>query len=168
MFTLYYKLSKTPPILCCVHAKSLQSCSILYIQIDCSLPDSSVHEIFQARLVDYSWESSQPRDLLHFLHWQAGSLPLAPPGMLLLLLLSKTFFSHLENLPLPLPSTKIQFSFKNRKILAMPKLDLFLSSFPSNCIMYCITTKLWIFLFLLWARNSEHKDLCLFNFMLWC
>ena len=67
-------------------AKLLQSCRTLW---DYSLPDSSVHGIFQARIVEWvampsSRGSSQPRDRTcisqHLLHWQVGSLPLAPPG----------------------------------------------------------------------------------------
>ena len=46
---------------------------------------SSVHEILQARILECaatpsSRGSSQPRDLLCLLHWQAGSFPLVPPG----------------------------------------------------------------------------------------
>ena len=49
----------------CVHAKSLQSC--LCDPMDCSPPRSSVHEIFQARILEwvaisFSRGSSQPRD----------------------------------------------------------------------------------------------------------
>ena len=55
---------------------------------DCSLPGSSVHGILQARILEWVampsfGGSSQPRDwalLLHFLHWQASSLPLVPSG----------------------------------------------------------------------------------------
>ena len=52
-------------------------------------PGSSVHGILQARILEWvamtsSRGSSQPRDQtcvsLHLLLWQAGSLPLAPPG----------------------------------------------------------------------------------------
>ena len=54
--------------------------------INCSLPVSSVHGIFQARImvwvaISYSRGSSQPKDQicdLHLLHRQAGPLPLAP------------------------------------------------------------------------------------------
>ena len=55
--------------------------------IDCTPPGSSVHRIFQARLLEwtsisYSRGSSWPRDrppcLLCFLHWQVDTLPLAP------------------------------------------------------------------------------------------
>ena len=50
---------------CC--AKLLQSCLTLYDPIDCSPPGSSVHGIFQARILEcvgisFSRESSQPRD----------------------------------------------------------------------------------------------------------
>ena len=33
-----------------VHAKSLQSCPVLWDPIDCGLPGSSAHEILQARV----------------------------------------------------------------------------------------------------------------------
>ena len=56
--------------------------------MDCSLPGASVHGILQARILAWvaissSRGSSQPRDQTHvfqLLQWQAGSLPLAPPG----------------------------------------------------------------------------------------
>ena len=66
-----------------------QSCLTLCNPMDCSLPGSSVLGIFQARILEWvaissSRWSSQTRDqlpcLLHLLHWQADSLPLAPPG----------------------------------------------------------------------------------------
>ena len=70
-----------------------QSCPILCDPMDCSLPGSSVHGIFQERVLEwvvisFSRGSSQPMDRtqgsnphpLHLLHWQANSLPLAPPG----------------------------------------------------------------------------------------
>ena len=53
------------------------------------LPVSSVHGIFQARILEWfatssSRRSSQPRDRTHvslrLLHWQANSSPLVPPG----------------------------------------------------------------------------------------
>ena len=55
--------------------------------MDCSPPDCSVHATLQARVLEWvampsSRGSSLPRDqtgnLLHLLHWRAGSLPLAP------------------------------------------------------------------------------------------
>ena len=44
-----------------------QSCPTLYNPVDCSLPGSSVHGIFQARILEwvaisFSRRSSQPRD----------------------------------------------------------------------------------------------------------
>ena len=57
--------------------------------IDCSLPDSCVQGIFQARILawvvmPFSWGSFPPKNWTHFslclLRWQAGSLPLVPPG----------------------------------------------------------------------------------------
>ena len=56
---------------------------------DCSLPGTSVHGIFQERILEQaatssSREPSPPRDwtqcLLHLLRWQADSLPLRHPG----------------------------------------------------------------------------------------
>ena len=65
----------------CVCAKSLQSCPTLCDPMDCSPPDSSVHGILQAREIQgfFPTQGSNLR-LLHLLHWQASSLPLAPPG----------------------------------------------------------------------------------------
>ena len=56
--------------------------------MDCSPPGSSVHGILQVRIPEWvampsSRGSSQRRDRIHvfcLLHWQEGSLPLAPPG----------------------------------------------------------------------------------------
>ena len=71
-----------------VRAKWLQSFR-LCSPMDCSPPGSSVHGIFQAIIWEWvfmpsSRGFSQPRDQTHisyvYLHWQAGSLPLAPPG----------------------------------------------------------------------------------------
>ena len=73
----------------CVCAKSLQLCLTFCDPMDCSSPGSSVHEILQAIILEwvaifFSRWSSPPRDQTqasyHLLHWQVGSLPLAPPG----------------------------------------------------------------------------------------
>ena len=64
-----------------------QLCSTLFSSMDCP-PSSSAQGIIQARILEWgaissSRGSSLPRDwnnLLRFLHWQADSLPLAPPG----------------------------------------------------------------------------------------
>ena len=53
--------------------------------MDCSPPDSSVHEILQARILDwvaipFSRGSSQPRIKAASLALQADSLPTEPPG----------------------------------------------------------------------------------------
>ena len=71
-----------------LNAKPLQSHPTLCDLINYSLPGSSVNGILQARILEWvampsSRESSPPRDrtsLVGLLHWQAGSLPLAPPG----------------------------------------------------------------------------------------
>ena len=99
----------------CVHVKSLQLCPTLSNPMDCCPPDSSIHEILQARILDLmdrgAWWATVHRVakswtqlkldtgvgchalllgifltqglnpcLLSLLHWQKGSLPLAPPG----------------------------------------------------------------------------------------
>ena len=74
-------------VLCC--AESLQSCPILCKPMDYSPPGSSVHGILQARILEWDampssqgifpTQGSNP-PLLRLLHWQACSLPLAPPG----------------------------------------------------------------------------------------
>ena len=70
----------------CVHARLFQSCLTLCYFMDCSLPGSSVHGILQARIQEWvtmpsSRGSFWPRDrtcVSCLLHWQMGSLPLAP------------------------------------------------------------------------------------------
>ena len=60
--------------------------------MDCSPPGLSVYGILQAGILEWvampsSRGSSGPRDqtcVLHLLHWQSGSLPLAPAGKPLL------------------------------------------------------------------------------------
>ena len=70
-----------------MHAKSSQLCPTLCNPMNCSLPGSSVHGILQAILewvvIPCSRGSSDTGIepiLLCLLHWQAGSLPLEPPG----------------------------------------------------------------------------------------
>ena len=67
----------------CMRAKSLQSCLTLWDSMNCSPPGSYVHGIIQA-----SFPFPSPADLPNqglnphlswLLHWEAGSLPLAPP-----------------------------------------------------------------------------------------
>ena len=71
-----------------MHAKSLQYLTLGSL-VDCSSPGSSVHGIPQTRILEwvamsFSRGSSQLRDWTqvsyHLLHWQAGTLPLVPPG----------------------------------------------------------------------------------------
>ena len=73
----------------CVCAKSLQSCSTLCSRMDCSPPGSSVHGDSpgknpgvgcHALLQGILWTQGSNLSLLCLLHWQAGSLPLVPPG----------------------------------------------------------------------------------------
>ena len=78
-----------------VWVSSSSSCVCLFATLwMCSPQGSSVHEILQTRILEwvampFSRGSSQPgikpMPLSH-LHWQAGSLPLAPTGKSLILL----------------------------------------------------------------------------------
>ena len=71
-----------------VCAKSLQQCPTLCDPMDFGLPGSSVHRIFQVKILKWvampsSMGFSRLRDrtcVSCFLHWQEGSLPGAPPG----------------------------------------------------------------------------------------
>ena len=61
--------------------KVAQSCPTLSDPMDRSPPGSSVHGIFQARVLEWgaiAFSELNP-SLLHLLHWQANSLP---PGHL--------------------------------------------------------------------------------------
>ena len=71
----------------CCGCLVIQPCPTLLQPHDYSPPGSSVHEIFQARILERvpissSRGYSQPRDLInpHLLHWQADSLPLSHQG----------------------------------------------------------------------------------------
>ena len=69
--------------MCSVAQSSLALCD----PMDYSSPGSSVHRILQARILDYFLlqvifpTQGLNQGLLHLLHWQTGSLPLAPPGL---------------------------------------------------------------------------------------
>ena len=69
-------------------AKSLQSCLTLSDPMDCNIPGSSAHGIFQAKVLEWgaisssrgsSWTRHWTHISCYLLHWQAGSLLLAPP-----------------------------------------------------------------------------------------
>ena len=62
-----------------------QLCSTLCDPMECSLPDSSVHGILQARILEWvamtsSRGSSRSKDLLHLLHKQAPFFTTTPHG----------------------------------------------------------------------------------------
>ena len=82
------RLETRSPVVCTwVHAKSLQLCLTLCNPIYCSLPGSSVHGIFQARILQWvampsSRDLPDPGTELTSLMSPAtagGFLPLAPP-----------------------------------------------------------------------------------------
>ena len=68
---------------------TMLSCVQLCSPMDWSPPESSAHGIFQARILEWgtisysrgsSWPQGSNPHLSDLLHWQAGSLPLLPPG----------------------------------------------------------------------------------------
>ena len=72
----------------CIYAQLLQSCQTLCNPMDCSLPGSSVHEIPQARILEWVTMpspkgSSRPRKQTHvscISCIEANSLSIEPPG----------------------------------------------------------------------------------------
>ena len=91
----------------CVCLKLLQSCLTLCNPMDCSPPGSSVHGITGQKTGVGCYTLLQgifPTQKLNpnlswLLHWQAGSLPLVPPGKpYQLLFLGKEFISCCSNI----------------------------------------------------------------------
>ena len=73
------------PWLFSLFSPGAQLCLTLCSPMDCSPPDSSVHGILQARILPYPPPGDVPNPGIkphrfRLLRWQAGSLPLAPPG----------------------------------------------------------------------------------------
>ena len=69
----------------CIQAKLLQSCPTLCNPMDCSLTDSSIHGILQARRVEWvvrpsSRGSSDPQIKLTFSALAGGFFTSEPPG----------------------------------------------------------------------------------------
>ena len=65
-YKIYYHIIYKCNIYYCFYCLVTQSCPILGDPMDCSLPDSSVHGILQARILEcvaisFSRGSSQPR-----------------------------------------------------------------------------------------------------------
>ena len=70
-----------------MHARLIQVCLTLCDPMDCSLTGFSVHGILQARILEWAallqgifLSQGSHLHLLWLHHWQADSLPLAPPG----------------------------------------------------------------------------------------
>ena len=80
---LYYWVEKPS----CTHCLVTQSCRTLCDPMDCGLPGSSVHGIFQAKILGWGWgwevalltpeNLPTQRSNLRLLHCQADSLPLS-------------------------------------------------------------------------------------------
>ena len=123
-------------------AKSLQSCPTLRNPIDCSLPGSSVHGIFQARVLEWgaiAFSNTYPESVLNV-------IPLAPllqsdciswkhqgPVHLLVLLLFRTLLKIFARLSphLPLPKDTVA---ENTISNSLPSSSLALLYFSLKCI----------------------------------
>ena len=58
----------------CVHAKLLQSCPTLCDPRDCSLPDSSVHGILQARILEWVTTGDLPKPRIELVSLMSPAL----------------------------------------------------------------------------------------------
>ena len=98
------EIKETNDIHVCFYAKSLQSCPTVCDPMDCSPPGSSVHgdspgkntgvgchTLLQGVFLTQGFNPC----LLRLLHWQAGSLPLAPPGKLNIFIRSQKTCRHI-------------------------------------------------------------------------
>ena len=84
-FTQLPLLSTTNVTISESESEVVQSCPTLCDPMDCSLPGSSLHRIFQARVLErvavcISRGSSQPRDRTGSPALHADALPSEPPG----------------------------------------------------------------------------------------
>ena len=113
-----------------VHAKSF-SCIR-----HCSLPGSSAHGILQARILAwveilFPWGSSPPRNwtsISCLLHWQVGSLPLAPPGKPKMKASSPATQPHGLQRPPPHPGSFLPVSLRGNGADNSPKVLFSLSN----------------------------------------
>ena len=89
LFVCLFPVRGSSPVHVCVLAKSLQSCPTLCDPLDCSPPAKLFSPWDSPGILEWlampsSRGSSWPRDWTLVsgicLHWQAGSLPLVPPG----------------------------------------------------------------------------------------
>ena len=101
-----------------VCTKSFQSCPTLCDPMDRSLPGSSVHGLLQTRILEWVvipllqgifQDQGSNLHLLCLLHWQAGSLWLAPVGVLSHVLFLETPWTIDHQAPLSLEFPKQEF-----------------------------------------------------------
>ena len=116
----------------CVYA---QLCLSLCNPMDCSLPGSSVLGIFQARILEWVAISysrliflTQGSDLslLCFLHWQADSLPLAPLGKPIIVMMTH---QQIQEMVISLTGYKF-FKIWNILILEVQLVTIVLTNVP--------------------------------------
>ena len=114
----------------CLHAKSFQSCPTLCHPAGCSPPGFSVHRIFQVKILErVSRPSSRglfPTQelnlrLLRLLHWQVGSLQIAP-------------HLHFETLP----KQKLAAPSQEAKALEITFKSHAFNTFPLKTTVSCI------------------------------
>ena len=118
-----------------------QLCSTLWDPIGCSPPGSSVHGIFQARILEWVAISffkgffppqGSNLALLSLLHWQVDSLPL-PPGKPIFCIIVYSFSFLLE---------RPWFNFREEKrVLMAPQSPRKLKVFLEVCICVCVIAR---------------------------
>ena len=147
-------------IFACMHAKSLQSCPTLWDPMDCSLPGSSFHGIFQARILGWVAMPSSSLSIIQLLghvrlfvtSWTAAHQ-------------ASLFFTNSQSL-LKLMSIK-SVMLSNHLILCQPIL-LSPSIFPSIRVLcsesvLCISwSKYWSFSFNI-SLSNEYSGLISFR-----
>ena len=101
-FFFLFLLANYRAKLLCMHAKLLSRVQ-LCTPMDRSPPGSAIYGILQTRILEWvamisSRRSFQPRDQTRIclLHWQAGTLSLAPPGKILLIAINKYAISLID------------------------------------------------------------------------
>ena len=137
-----------------MHAKSLQPCLTLCDPMDCSSPGSSVHGILHPRIlewVDIPFSRSSNLRLLHRLHWQVGSSPLAPRGKCFVITLGDLISWYFLNFSILFGYISFQinvldyceyltFKVSSNCVVKFHSIDFYINSLTQN-LWHC-----WIFL----------------------
>ena len=125
----------------CVYTLITQSCPTLCSPMNCSPPDSSVHGIFQARILEwvaipFSQGSSRPRDQTQVSHIVGRFFTIEPPGKSWTKFSSVQSCSHVWLFVTPWTSA-LQASLSITNSQSAPKPMSIESVMPSNHLIFC-------------------------------